>query len=109
MTEEQSEQATPLSWPHHAAKASWAAFVVVIVMLMFSGSVQAAKAILDLVAIILAVVGVLSGIVALFGISKYGIKKILWPALVGIILNGFLVFIWVMNFMRAFNAARQAG
>ena len=100
--EEQNK--TPFS--QQAAKGSWVSFVAVTVILLI-GKQSGSAVILDIAAIILAVMGIIAGIIALFGIRKHGVKKILAPALVGITLNGFLAFIWVMNFMRAFTAARH--
>jgi hypothetical protein len=48
------------------------------------------------------------GIVALFGVSKYGKKGILAPAIVGIIMNGLLLSFVVTNLIRGkAGATRQ--
>ena len=54
-----------------------------------------------LAGLLILVLGVLLGVIALFGIPKYGAKGILGSALVGIACNGLLVFIFVTNFMAA--------
>ena len=100
----ESESKAPFA--QQAAKGSWASFIVVVLMLGIGRS-SGSAAILDMAGIILAVMGIMAGIIALCGIRKHGVKKILAPALVGIVLNGFLVFIWVVNFMRAYTAARH--
>jgi hypothetical protein len=73
---------------------------------MFSRQIGA-RVIIELVALLLIVVGLVFGIVALFGISKHGTKGILAPAIVGIIINGLLLFIFVTNFMTARARAMQ--
>jgi hypothetical protein len=55
----------------------------------------------EYVALLLMVVGLLLGILALFGIRKHGVSGILGPAVVGILINGSLIFIFVTNFMAA--------
>jgi len=50
---------------------------------------------------LLIIVGLAFGIIALFGISQHGSKGILAPAIVGIIINGLLLLIFVTNFMAA--------
>ena len=69
---------------------------------------MAPKAILDLVALVLIFLGLSLGFIALFGIRKQGTKGILVPAVVGIIINGLLVFIFATNFLAA-RARAQRG
>jgi hypothetical protein len=94
------------SFPHQAAKLSWVCPIIVFLLLMFSRQIGA-RVIIELVALLLIVVGLIFGIVALFGISKHGTKGILAPAIVGIILNGLLLFIFITNFMTARARALQ--
>jgi hypothetical protein len=94
----QSPSEPSTAFPHQAAKASWVCAVIVFLLVAFGGR-TGAKAILELVALVIMAIGSLLGIVALFGIPKHGAKGILAPALVGIILNGLLIFIFVTNFM----------
>ena len=70
------------SLAHQAAKGSWASAVIVFALVAFGGR-TGAKAIIELAALLLIAVGLLLGIVALFGIRKHGTKGILVPALVG--------------------------
>jgi hypothetical protein len=53
------------------------------------------------------VVGFLLGFVALFGIRTHGKKRILAPAIVGIMINGLLLFIFITNFLAARARAQQ--
>jgi hypothetical protein len=92
-------------FPQQAAKASWASAVVVFLLLAFGGHV-ASRLILDRIALLLILAGLVLGITALFGIRKHGAKAILAPALVGIIVNGLLLFIFVTNFLAARAKAR---
>ena len=94
------------SFSHQAAKLSWVCPIIIFVLLMFSRQIGA-RVIIELVALLLIVVGLIFGIVALFGISKHGTKSILAPAIVGIIINGLLLLIFVMNFMTARARAIQ--
>jgi hypothetical protein len=63
--------------------------------------------IIELTALVLILVGMIFGVVALFGISKHGAKRILAPALAGIVINGLLLFIFVTNFVAARAAVIQ--
>jgi hypothetical protein len=91
----------------NCAQASWVGSVLVSVML--SSNKSGSKTILDIIVIILVLMGTIGGVVALCGISKHGIKKILIPALVGLLMNGFLLFIWITNFLKAFTHVRHGG
>ena len=62
---------------------------------------------MDLVALLLIIVGLVFGIIALFGIGRHGSKGILIPAIVGIIANGLLLFIFITNFLAARANAQQ--
>jgi len=99
-----NENKTPFA--QQAATGSWVSFIIIIVMLAV-GRKAMPVVILDLTAIIFAIAGIVAGIIALFGIHKYGAKKILAPALIGIILNGFLVLIWIMNFMQVLTMVKR--
>lgn len=74
---------------------------------MFSRQIGA-RVIIELVSLLLMVVGLVFGIVALFGIRTHGKSGILAPAIVGIIINGLLAFIFVTNFLAA-RARAQRG
>jgi len=92
--------------PHQAAKLSWACPIVVFVLVALEGQVGARViigVIIELIALLLIVVGLISGVIALFGISKHGTKGILAPAIVGIILNGLLLFIFVTTLLRLYG------
>jgi hypothetical protein len=47
-------------------------------------------------------------VIALAGIPKYGVSGILAPALVGIVCNGLLIFIFVTNFLAGRAEARRS-
>lgn len=91
---------------HQAAKLSWVC-PIIIFLLLVAGKQAISPLILDLIGLLLIVVGLIFGIIALFGISKHGTKGILAPAIVGIIINGLLLFIFVTNFVAARARAQQ--
>ncbi len=89
----------PTAFAFQAAKGSWASSVIVFFLLVFSST--GAKVVLELIALLLILAGLSLGIIALFGIRKHGAKGILAPALVGIVINGLLLFIFINNFLAA--------
>ena len=91
---------------HQAAKLSWLCPIIIFVLLMFSRQ-MGARVIIELVSLLLMVVGFVFGVVALFGIRTHGKSGILAPAIVGIIINGLLLFIFVTNFLAASARAQQ--
>lgn len=91
--------------PQSLAKASWVFPLIIVGMLTVSRIVPRAKTIVDMVALLLALIGFVLGIVSLFGIRRYGRRKILAPALVGILVNGFFILVWVTNFLTAVRAS----
>ena len=93
------------AFPHQAAKLSWVCPIVIFALIAFGGRIGA-PLIMELLAFLLMVAGFLAGVVALFGIRAYGIRGILAPAIAGIILNSLLLFIFITNFITAFNQAR---
>jgi hypothetical protein len=65
------------------------------------GGRTGARVIIELVSVSLMVVGVVLGTIALIGVPKHGARGILAPALIGIVINGLLLFIFGSNFMGA--------
>lgn len=96
----------PVAFAYQAAKASWIAPVLIFLLFAFAHQV-AAQLVLELIALALIVAGLCLGIAALFGIRQHGRKGILAPALVGLVLNGLLLFIFITNFIAARAAARS--
>jgi uncharacterized membrane protein YeaQ/YmgE (transglycosylase-associated protein family) len=94
------------SFLHQAAKLSWVCPIIIFLMLMF-GRQAGSRVIIELVALSLIVVGLVLGVVALFGMRTHGKSGILAPAIVGIIINGVLLFIFVTNFLAARVRAQQ--
>jgi hypothetical protein len=92
------------AFARQAARASWIAPVIIFLLFAFAHQV-AAQLILELIALVLIMAGLCLGIAALFGIRKHGRKGILAPALVGLVLNGLLLFIFITNFVAARAAA----
>jgi len=94
--------------PQRLAKSSWICSVAIFGMMAVSSSVPRARTLIEIMALLLALVGLLLGVAALFGIRRFGRKKILAPALTGIVINGLIVLIWVTNFWAAYERARAA-
>jgi lipopolysaccharide export LptBFGC system permease protein LptF len=88
------------AFAHQAAKVSWVCPIIVFVLVPLGGQV-AARVIIELIALLLIIVGLVFGVIALSGIRKHGSKGILAPAIVGIIINGLLLFIFITNFLAA--------
>ena len=92
--------------PQKLAKASWICPLIILGLMTVSRGVASGRIFVDVAALVLALTGRLFGVVALFGIRRFGRKKILAPALTGILINGLLVLIWVTNFWAAYERAR---
>ena len=89
------------SFSRRAARLGWICPVIsliVFVLLIFDRQIIARKIIpiFVQVALLLIAVGLVSGIAALFGVSKHGRKGILVPAIVGIIISGLLILFCVI-------------
>jgi hypothetical protein len=105
--EETTNPTTPKTgWAFQSAKASWCC-PIIIYCLMAVGRQSGSAVLLDLIGLALMIFGFGFGIIALFGIPKYGSKGILTPALAGIICNSLLVAIFITNFIAA--RARHGG
>jgi hypothetical protein len=90
-----------ISFAHLAAKLSWGCPASIFLLSIVSRQAGVPPIILDLVALVLMLAGFSFGIIALFGISRHGRKGVLAPAIVGFVLNGLLLSIFVTNFMAA--------
>jgi hypothetical protein len=85
---------------HRAAMLGWICPVIsgiIFALLIFDRHIVARKVIPFIVefALLLIAVGLISSIVALFGVSKHGRRGILVPAIVGIVLYGLLILFCV--------------
>jgi hypothetical protein len=99
-----SRQAAILSWVCPSIT------IIIFVVLIFSGQIVPRRIIALVASGALGLIGVglVFGIGALFGVSKYGKKGILAPAIVGIIMNGLLLSFVVTNLIRGkAGATRQ--
>jgi hypothetical protein len=89
------------SFSHRAATLGWICPVISLIifaLFIFDRHIVARKIIPFFVefALLLIAVGLVSGIVALFGVSKHGKKGILVPAIVGIVICGLLILFCVI-------------
>jgi len=109
------DTATPprtASFSHYAAKLSWVCpiiTIIIFVLLILDRQIIARKtiALVASSALCLLVIGLILGVIALFGISKHGTKGILAPAIVGVIINGLLISFVVTNFITSRARAMQ--
>ena len=85
---------------HQAARLSWVCPIITVLLVAFGRRAGFPVAI-DLISLVFIVVGLAAGIFALFGIPKYGWKGIIASAAAGIMINGFLLFIFITNFLAA--------
>lgn len=94
------------SFPRQAAKASWMIFILIIFISIFGHKVMMLKVIMELLIMLLSVTATILGIIALCNIPKYGTKNILFPAIIGLVLNGFLIFIFITNLVSSYYRNR---
>lgn len=110
-----------IPFAQQAARASWVAPVIALGLGCLTNTARqdpshtsrTAELLIGGVNVCLILTGFVLGIVALFGIRRYGREKILAPALTGIILNGFFVAIFGLGIvalvhMRAIAAKSAA-
>ena len=86
------------------ARFSW----VIPVVAIFAPSLvkempQSIRVITDLVMLIMCVAGFLLAVYSIFHVRLVGRKKVLFPAILGFIMNGLLISIWVSNCIVAAN------
>jgi hypothetical protein len=89
------------SFSHRAARLGWVCPVISLIvfsLLIFDRQIVARKITPIFVefALLLIAIGLVSSIVALFGISKHGTKGILMPAIVGTIISGLLILFCII-------------
>jgi hypothetical protein len=90
-----TEQPPTVPFACQAARGSWSSSVLVFLLIAYGHLAPPAP--VKLMAWCFIVLGLGFGVVALFGIRKYGTKDILAPALVGIFINALLIFFFVLN------------
>jgi hypothetical protein len=103
-----------------AAKASWVAPLVAIVLgiaarAIIEGNrdmdvetVRSIFVIVGAIAILIAALGLVLGLVALFGISKHGARGILIPSVIGILLSSAYLYLVVSTFLTVRRMANEA-
>jgi len=95
------------SFAHHAAKLSWVCPLFMVLLSAIFAKRVSSPVIIDLVCLLLIVVGFTLGIIGLFGMRRHGPRGILGHAMAGIMINGFLIFIFITNFIAAREKAQQ--
>ena len=78
---------------------------VFVFVVLFFGKGIIPRVAIELLALALIVLGLIFGVIALFGIRKHGSQKLLLPALIGLTANGLLIFIFITNFLAARSKA----
>lgn len=101
-----SQDSEGRNWAQKAAKASWQIFIVVVLLTMLSRTIPSAIVIVELVILLFLITGFVAAAFALLSIRKLGSDGVLFPGLVGVVLNGFLIFIFVTNFIAAREQTR---
>jgi hypothetical protein len=104
--------ATSNNWCQHLARASWLASIVGL-LAIFVGSVMGAvhgnySYTAVVIALVAFVCGIILGVVALLGLARYGKRKILWPAIIGICLNVPLVVFGLIQVLFVATSHIQA-
>lgn len=99
-----SSRATSLT--HYAARLSWVCPIITIMtfaFLMLGGQIipRRAIALIASSALCILLIGLILAVVALLGISRHGTRRILAPAIVGIIINGLLFSFVVASFVAS--------
>jgi hypothetical protein len=93
-----------------AAKASWISFIFALGCLALLEHLKRSllENIIGITLLFLPLLGFVLGLIALFGIRKHGIKGILLPAVIGLVLNGlFMGWIQVPAIMAGLRRAHQ--
>lgn len=112
---------TKLTWPQSAARYAWASFIVAIIVptcltcAMKPTSSSGTRTEADylammapgIVALLLAVSGIGAGVVSLFAMKKYGTKRILAPAVTGIVLHVLLIVLMIASVGAARRVAEK--
>ena len=100
----------PVPIPYQLAKISWIAPIIVFVvnyvlrnMAGPPGEGASRAVIYTILGVSFYLIGLISGVAALFGIPKYGRKGILVPSLFGILFNSLLLFVIAVIFLGVLN------
>lgn len=99
-------QASKASWVISLANLGFAAFANAIIK---SSNSSVGVFILGGFTIVFFIVGIICGVVGLSGVKQYGIKSIPVPSVIGIILNGFFLFVLFAAAMAAYQRAAMGG
>lgn len=84
-----------------AARSSWMLFILAVIITVLSRKIPGAVVPCEIAVLIVLVAGVICGVTGLSGIRRHGTHHILWPSIVGIVLNAMLVFIFATNYVSA--------
>lgn len=94
-----------VSFSIKAANYSWQLAIFAVILAVLSKQVKGALVLIEIISLIAIVLGVIFGIIGLSGIFRNKSKKALFPSLVGLIINGLLLLIFMNNFMAAYTSS----
>lgn len=101
-------------WFTFFAQASWASIILCFIVnfgmkaVLVAGDARTHTRLTGIVACVLIVFGVVSGIIALCGVPRHGAKGILWPALAGLLIWILLIGLGIPTFLKARERALAA-
>src|SRR5438105_7328743 len=106
-------QPRPQTIYHQAAKASWVAPIITVVLgFLTSTSVgrngDTATLVVAVLNVLLLLLGLVFGVFALFGVRRHGKPGILAPAVVGVCINGSLIVLMAVSVLLLTQFARMA-
>lgn len=82
-------------------------FILAIILTMLSRQIFRATVPCEIMVFVILTIGTSCGLAGLFGIKRHGTHRVLWPALIGSVLNGLVLFVFITNFTSARAAAKM--
>jgi uncharacterized protein (TIGR03067 family) len=104
---ENQNQAPAMNPSQKVARSSWMLFILAIILTVLSRQIPRAVVPCEIAVFVVLVAGVVCAVVGLSGIRRHGTQRVLWPSLVGVVLNGLVLFIFATNFAAARAAAKS--
>ena len=98
---ETSKLTNTASLSQKLARSSWMMFVLAVILTLLSRQIPRAEMPGEIATLLVLVTGVLCGVAGLFGMKGHNRGQVLWPSVVGIILNGLVLSIFANNFIVA--------
>ncbi len=86
---------------------AWNVFIVIPGQNVHTSDAQIDAAANFFLAALFPVLGIVAGIIALFGIRRHGRDGILWKTVIGLSIFAFMGFLAIPNFLKARETARE--